>query len=657
MRVVIDIECNSLNNPTQIWLIVCQDIDTNQLYIFRNVTTDEEALKRFVDFDKGVRLYIGHNLLGYDWSVIRKLLGHFISREPRKAISEFCDTLIVSKLVNYSRQQGHSVETYGREFGIEKGKFNDWTKWSQELEDYCVRDVEITSRIFRLYGRIIDDPSWWPAIDLEQRFQLICNSLHVNGFSFNVVRAEKLLKRVTDELAGLDKEILHAFPPRLKARRDVYPVVTQHGTLNRKDFRWVASGDLGEFNGGPFTLCEWVTFNPASHRQVIEVLCTAGWAPVDRTDTHVDTLRETNRLKYQKHKTAELALRLQACYTKLERLGKYGWKINENNLATLPNSAPPPARLLAKRILLESRRRTLTEWLGLVHPDTGRIHGDIYGIGTWTHRTAIQKPNMQNIPNEFKEDGTVKFLGKELRSCWCAPRKRLLLGVDAEGIQFRIAAHYIGDQKLIDGIVNGKKSDGTDPHSLNKRLIGEFCKTRGAAKRVLFALILGGGPPKFAWIMGSTPEQGEEARDILYRQYPGLVTLKNKIVVEDAKRGFFLGLDGRKVPVPGDTVSERKHLMPSGYLQNGEAVIMKLASVKWEHRLKEFNSLLVNLVHDEWQTETPNDMAIALQVAKLQSDSLREVGEDLGLRCPLAGSYWNDDLDDYTIGTSWAVTH
>ena len=85
---------------------------------------------------------------------------------------------------------------------------------------------------------------------------------------------------------------------------------------------------------------------------------------------------------------------------------------------------------------------------------------------------------------------------------------------------------------------------------------------------------------------------------------------------------------------------------------------MKLATLKWEHRLKpEFDACLVNLVHDEWQTECPNDVSIALKIAKMQADSLREVGEELKLKCPLAGSYWNDDLKDYTIGTNWKVTH
>lgn len=95
----------------------------------------------------------------------------------------------------------------------------------------------------------------------------------------------------------------------------------------------------------------------------------------------------------------------------------------------------------------------------------------------------------------------------------------------------------------------------------------------------------------------------------------------------------------------------------SGYLQNGEAVVMKLATLKWVNKLPELNAMLVNFVHDEWQVESPNDLETSLKIAKMMADSLREVGEELQLKCPLAGSYWNDDTKDYTIDTNWSKTH
>lgn len=84
---------------------------------------------------------------------------------------------------------------------------------------------------------------------------------------------------------------------------------------------------------------------------------------------------------------------------------------------------------------------------------------------------------------------------------------------------------------------------------------------------------------------------------------------------------------------------------------------MKKATLLWESKLAERDCKLVDLVHDEWQTETPPDMETALWVAETQASSLQQVGEALKLKCPLAGSYWNDEKRDYTIGTNWYQTH
>lgn len=164
---------------------------------------------------------------------------------------------------------------------------------------------------------------------------------------------------------------------------------------------------------------------------------------------------------------------------------------------------------------------------------------------------------------------------------------------------------------------------------------------------------------KLAQILGCGTGEAKEALDRLTQHYMGFAKLKKEVIPKDAARGYFVGLDGRKVRIPGETLGERKHLCMSGYLQNGEAIIMKRAALIWHRQLTEAELpfLFVNMVHDEWQTETVNNMEIALKIAQIQADSLRIVGEDLGLRCPLSGSYWNEDSKDYTIGTNWYQTH
>ena len=88
----------------------------------------------------------------------------------------------------------------------------------------------------------------------------------------------------------------------------------------------------------------------------------------------------------------------------------------------------------------------------------------------------IKIQTLQNIPNEFDTQGNKKLFGKEMQALWTAPRNRLLVGVDAEGIQLRIFAHLINEPEFTEALVNGKKEDKSDPHSLNQRILGDACK-------------------------------------------------------------------------------------------------------------------------------------------------------------------------------------
>lgn len=647
MRIVFDIEANALENPTKIWVIVCKDIDKGDYHIFRKPTEDDQEADRFYEFSNDVTLWVGHHCLGYDLPVIRDLLGLIIPP------SEVVDTLVVSKLLDYGRE-GHSIEDYGEQFGLGKIKFTDFSKYSLEMENYCVRDVDICHRIFDSYTWSSNDrrwdvtnPRWKRSLDCEQRFQTIVNDLHNNGFGFDSNKASKLRDKVSAELSALDQEILEVFPPKLTLIREVHPEVTKHGTLHKKDFRWVPNGDLSEFNGGSFCRCAWQPFNPSSHKQIVEVLHRAGWKPTERTKTHIELDRESKRRDRDPEVDYD---------TKLQHLSKWGWKVNETNLSTLPDKAPKPARTLAKRILLEARRRTLEEWLGLVSDD-GRIRGQFYGMGAWTHRMAHQNPNTANIPNSHDTNGNVKLLGSEMRSLWIAPRGRLLVGVDAESIQLRIFAHYINDEEFTYALVSGRKDDKTDPHSVNQRVLGNICRSRDAAKRFIYALLLGAGISKLAEVLDATEQETQLSLDRLLERYTGFAYLKRSVLPRDAKRGYFIGLDGRSVRIKGDTESQRRHLAMSGYLQNGEAVVMKHATLLWYEQLEQqqIDFKLVDMVHDEWQTECPNDMGIALAIAEAQCQALEEVGRRLKLRCPLKGSY--GEFPKYTIGNNWKVTH
>lgn len=329
---------------------------------------------------------------------------------------------------------------------------------------------------------------------------------------------------------------------------------------------------------------------------------------------------------------------------------RYGWKLSEANLNTLPSSAPEEIKGLAKWLTLEGRRSSLEEWIGCVEED-GRIHGKFWNIGAWTHRMSHSAPNQANIASPFSgtpstpvEEVKAKY-DHQLRELFVSPEDAWLVGTDADGIQLRVLAHYMKSEDYVNAIIAGDKTKGTDIHSMNKRALGPICKTRDDAKTFIYAWLLGAGLPKIASILGCSVPQAKTAVANFLASLPELKRLKDLVIPRDARRGFFIGLDGRTVQ------QKSEHHMLAGYLQNGEAVIMKTAMLKWYREAKEegINFEVVDFVHDEWQTIVYGGKPEAVRLGQLQRQALEDAGHDLGLYCPIAGST--------IIGHNWKETH
>lgn len=620
MWVICDIETEKLDNPEKIWFVVCKEVESGLVHVFRNVQAEgAESFRRFASL---VSVWIGHNFCGFDAIVLNKALGNVIK------LDRVIDTLVVSRMINFERPQGHSLESWGESLDIPKIHFTAFDKPTDEMLEYCKRDVEITYLLFKHFERFIKSPDWSKSLRLEHDSAIICEDIRKNGFTFDTKRAIMLLDELEKELETLSNDFRSYLKPKPYPIKTITPRVTKHGTLNRTDFRFLGDNpNLSHYSvDQPFTVIGWEEFNPGSSTQIVERLNEIGWKPVDKTKGHIKAEKDKDK-------------------TKLEKFKVTGWKVNETNLETIPDTAPQGIKNLARWIILDSRRASLVSWIELADKTTNRIHGSFFHIGAWTHRMSHANPNMANIPREYNRHGAVSPLGREFRELWTVPKGRRLIGVDADGIQLRILAHYMDDPKFTEALVYGDKKLGTDVHTLNQKLLGSVCVSRDVAKTFIFSWLLGAGVAKTAEVLGCTTKEAGTARDSFLAGYEGLGRLKNHIIPRDAARGYFQGLDGRLV------MCSSQHLMLAGYLQCGEAIVMKWANRIWRERLNELgvNYKQVNFVHDEWQVEIDDDDSIDKLVSSVVSDSIRLAGEQLQVKCPLLGNSHS--------GYNWYQTH
>jgi DNA polymerase-1 len=299
--------------------------------------------------------------------------------------------------------------------------------------------------------------------------------------------------------------------------------------------------------------------------------------------------------------------------------------INEKVLADIEL---PEAKLIARYLMLQKRISQVSSWFDVVQPD-GRVHGRVITNGAITGRMTHIKPNMAQVPNSGSEYGV------ECRELWTVDSGNKLVGIDASGLELRMLAHYMQDEKYTNEILNG------DIHTANQKAAGIL--TRSVAKTFIYAFLYGAGAAKIGAIVGSDEKEGRKLMRRFLRNTPALGELKDKVSRLYERDGFLTGLDGRHLLVRSE------HSALNTLLQGAGAILMKKSLVILNNKLKcgIIDAKFCANVHDEWQVEVPEEDAE--RVGKMAVASIEEAGIALGLRCPATG--------EYNVGNNWKETH
>lgn len=463
--IVFDIDTNGfLAVMDRVHVLVMQHTNAPGASVYRGADIPAGLAVLQKATEEGIKI-VGHNVIGFDVPAIQKIYPTFAP-----VMAHVWDTMVFTcliwpdtydidvKLTKEGKLPGnmrgrHSLEAWGYRIGTFKGEYEGdpaiadekdrkarkWEAWNQTMEDYCVQDVVTTMALLQRCLRAVEQKGFsTESIELEHAVKVVVSRQERYGFAFNEEAARALSATLLKEKLVLEADLVSQFGS----------FYTSLGTVVTKRSARYQCEELGiagytkagtaryrtmDFTAGcHYTKLQHQQFNPGSRDHV------------------------ANRLKHMFEWEPE----------EFTADGKA--KVDEQVLSQLNYPGIDPLKRL---FMVNKRLGQIAEgkeaWLK--HVTNGRIYGRVHTNKAVTGRMAHSNPNLGQVPASYSP------FGKECRSCFIATLGRILVGADADALELRDLAGYMARYDggaYVKTILEGKKEDGTDMHSVNCRALG-----------------------------------------------------------------------------------------------------------------------------------------------------------------------------------------
>lgn len=584
---------------------------------------------------------IGHNCIDFDFAALRLLYGYEYK-------GRVYDTLVISRLQDPFRSipRGcpssagpHSVEAWGWRLGRGKVEYKEWRTFTPTLAHRCIEDTEIQYMIWQALAeeRAASGYTWMPAIQLSCTLFRRLKQQEEYGWTVDIEhlhRSLAMLNRWKDRIDRVVTPLLPRVVEPLETKKDgeynyVRKPFKKDGSYSAVTERWLDGLDSGDaFRssvrcvGGVFSR---VHIRPVDLNKTVEVkdvLLSLGWVP-----------KEWN-LDHQGNRSSPKMSKDDPFVGIQSKMGK----------------------LIARRVQIRQRLGILEGWMDHVRPD-GRISTTHSGLTT---TARLRHSGVVNVPSP--DSGA--FFAKSMRRVFIAKPGWKMVGVDSKGNQQRQLVNRLGmdvSHPFAQGVLYGKKEEGTDEHSVNQKMAN--LPNRTLAKNLFYGTVFGARDKKISQTLKCSLEEASDYRARILNVVEGLPALIDRLTKEwrataervynpqygrmEFKNGRITGLDGRPIWV------ESEHMLVVYLVQSDEAIQMAVAYCWFYSQMekrgyvfgKDWGMLI--WYHDEYQFECRPELAEEL--AAIAEESVAWAGKFLKINTPHEG--------EAKIGFNWSETH
>ncbi len=630
-HLVFDIETDGLlKQLTVCHCLVIKDVETGQVRRFRKNKV-EDTIEKGLALLQTAEKIIGHNIIAFDIPVLEKLYDW----QPEAIIE---DTMVHSRL-RYPDvkekdfrlyEQGkiaggligtHKLEAWGQRMGIWKADYKDikeeeglklgylkeseemrrhvWGTWNQEMDDYCVQDVEVTCALWLELQKRETSPE---ALLVQHLLADLMARQEQSGFMFDKARAEYLRDQLEIARGELEEQLTVEFPGRYVPAK-----MMDHAPIGRN----VSGGDFPEFGftdedeeehrwfgypesrekdspnwktkwadeanalgfrpimshakyskGGWHTKIKWQEFNPRSRPQITNRLQDMGWEPEEEDYTEKGNVKANDvilRRIADKFPVAWVLADLMAVNKLMGQLadGKNAWlklldddgflraytnpcgAVTTRATHSFPNIAQIPS-VRKKKASISALTDPDPNYKGIIQPNAF-WKGDPVYVPPSSLKKAADKAGVEAITwRDLPDEAEVEVIRLGLKGGWGYECRSLFIVPEGWSL---VGSDLAGIElrclahrmAAYDGGKYGQIILEGDIHSENQTAAG--LETRDTAKTFIYAFLYGAGDEKIGKIVAplATPAKQRKIGKELKAKFLRNIPALNRVIRDTQK--------------------------------------------------------------------------------------------------------------------------